>query len=212
MEQLHRGTNAQRRELRQFIAAWLEGALYAAPSEAEYKKIVDGLARQGWFVKDGRLVPCEPVRRTRGEAPPMPTVDQLHPSVWKAAEPQWSARHLHDAVMAASKAVNAMLQIKVGRSDLAEVALVQEAFSKNPPTPGRPRLRFPMIEDDKTRESQNQGALSFGVGCFQAIRNPIGHLPDDQHEITEQEALEQLAAWSLFARWIERAEVEEAHT
>ncbi len=98
-----------------------------------------------------------------------------------------------------------MLQEKVRRYDIAEVALVQEAFSKNLPAPERPRLRFPTIEDEKTRESVTQGALSFGVGCFQAIRNPVGHLPDDEHDLTEQEALEQLAAWSLFARWIERA-------
>jgi hypothetical protein len=49
------------------------------------------------------------------------------------------------------------------------------------------------------------GALSFGVGCFQAIRNPVGHLPDAQHELTEQDAIERLAALSLFARWIEEA-------
>jgi hypothetical protein len=50
--------------------------------------------------------------------------------------------------------------------------------------------------------------MYFGMGCFMAIRNPIGHLPREHHEITEQEALEQLAAWSLLARWIEHAEIE----
>jgi hypothetical protein len=51
------------------------------------------------------------------------------------------------------------------------------------------------------------GVMNFGVGCFKAIRNPLDHLPGDEHDMSEQEALEQLAAWSLFARWIERAEV-----
>jgi hypothetical protein len=52
--------------------------------------------------------------------------------------------------------------------------------------------------------------MNFGVGCFMAMRDPIGHLTDDQHELTEREALEQLVAWSLFARWIDRAEVVES--
>jgi hypothetical protein len=208
MEQLHRGTSAQRRELRQFIARWLEGALYAEPSDTEYQKIVGGLARQGWFVKDGRIVIGEPVRNGRKGKAPSPALDELHPTVWDAAAPQWKVKHLHDAVMDASKAVNAMLQAKVGRDDVSEVKLVQPAFSSNPPTADERRFRFPDIADQQTRDSVTAGVLQFGVGCFKAIRNPIGHLPDDQHEITEQEALEQLAAWSLFARWIERAEVE----
>ena len=113
--------------------------------------------------------------------------------------------------MAASKAVNALLESKVGRSDVSEVKLVTAALSEKPPTQTcAPRLRFPDIDGEQTRASLTAGVLSFGVGCFRAIRNPLGHLPDDQHDITEQEALEQLAAWSLFARWIERAQVEQA--
>jgi hypothetical protein len=108
--------------------------------------------------------------------------------------------------MEAAKAVNAMLEAKVGRSDVSEVRLVTEAFSDKPPAVGA-RLRFPDIEGDQTRASVTVGVMNFGVGCFKAIRNPIGHLPDDQHDTTKQEALEQLAAWSLFARWIERATV-----
>jgi hypothetical protein len=109
--------------------------------------------------------------------------------------------------MAASKAVNAMLESKVGRSDVSEVKLVTESFSENRPAAHARRLRFPDIEGQQTRASVTAGVLSFGVGCFKAIRNPLGHLPDDQHDITEQETLEQLAAWSLFARWIDRATV-----
>jgi hypothetical protein len=117
------------------------------------------------------------------------------------------AKHLHDAVIAASKAVNAMLQEKVGRNDVSEVKLIQPAFSSKPPTATESRLRFPDIADQQTRDSVTAGVLQFGVGCFMAIRNPIGDRLDDEHEMTEQEASEQLAAWSLFARWIDRAEV-----
>ncbi len=205
------GTSGQRRELRHFLGAWLDDELHTGPSEDQREKIESDLARQGWFVRDSRLVVGDPVRRRRGASKlPAPTVEQLHPSVWEAAAPQWAAHHLHDAVMAASKAVNAMLQAKLGRTDLSEVNLVQAAFSTDRPSDGRPRLRFPTIEREKTRDSMTQGALSFGRGCFLAIRNPLGHLPDDEHHLSEQEALEQLAAWSLFARWIERAKIEPA--
>lgn len=49
--------------------------------------------------------------------------------------------------------------------------------------------------------------MEFGSGCFRAIRNPVGHLPNDEIEMTEQEALERLAALSLLARFIDDAEL-----
>jgi uncharacterized protein (TIGR02391 family) len=204
---LEKGVSGQRRELRHFVAAWFDDQLRIGPSDEERDRLEPDLERQGWFVKDGRLVSGEPVRKRRDAAPPTPTLDQLHPMVWAAAAPQWKVQHLPDAVMEAAKAVNAMLEAKAGRSDVSEVKLVTEAFSDKAPTVGARRLRFPSIEGDQTRASVTVGVMNFGVGCFKAIRNPIGHLPDDRHDMTKQEALEQLAAWSLFARWIDRADV-----
>lgn len=144
------------------------------------------------------------------DASPQLSAAQLHGHVWTAASAQWQTGHRHEAVLAASKAVNSMLQAKVKRRDLSDTKLVQEAFSEKDPQPKKPRLRFPNIDDEQTRDSMRMGALSFGVGCFQAIRNPVGHLPNEENELTEQEALERLAAWSLLARWIEDATVESA--
>jgi len=208
---LEQGVSGQRRELRHFVGAWLDDRLRIGPSDEERERIEPDLERQGWFVKDERLVIGEQVRRQRATSEPSDRVE-LHPLVCRAVVPKWEAGQSHDAIMAASKAVNAMLKEKLDRHDVGETVLVQEAFSANPPAEGKPRLRFPDIKDQKTRDSMTVGALNFGVGCFMAIRNPLGHLPDEQHEITEREAEEQLAAWSLFARWIERAEVEKAHT
>lgn len=204
---LSHGYSGERRELRRFLGAWLGEELRIGPSDEERQRIEPDLARQGWFVRDGWLVIGEPVRKRGDSSPPAPALDELHSTVWVAAQPQWKAGHLHDAVMAASKAVNAMLESKLGRSDISEVKLVTEAFSERPPTFAARRLRFPAIEGEQTRTSMTAGVMNFGVGCFKAIRNPLGHLPDDLHEITEQEALEQLAAWSLFARWIDQATV-----
>lgn len=140
------------------------------------------------------------------DAPKLPA-DQLHTTVWLAASAQWRTGHRHEAVLAGAKSVNSILQQKLGRRDLSEVKLVRDSFSDKPPVPGRPRLRFAGIEDEQTRESMREGAMNFGAGCFMAIRNPIGHLPNDEHELSEQEALERLAALSLLARWIDQAEV-----
>lgn len=136
---------------------------------------------------------------------PRLSASAMHPLVWRAASAQWSTGHRHEAVLAAAKAVNSRLQERLGRRDVSEVKLVREAFSEKDPAAGKPRLRFSQIDDDQTRESMREGVMGFGAGCFQAIRNPVGHLPNDQHELDEQAALERLAALSLLARWIDEA-------
>lgn len=133
---------------------------------------------------------------------------QMHGLIWRAASAQWGTAHRHEAVLAAAKAINSRLQEKLDRRDLSEAKLIREAFSDKPPEARKPRLRFAAIADDQTRESLRQGVMAFGAGCFQAIRNPVGHLPNEEHELSEQAALERLAALSLLARWIEEAEVE----
>lgn len=49
----------------------------------------------------------------------------MHDKVWGAARTQWSTGHRHEAVLAAAKAVNSLLQQKVSRRDLYEVKLVR---------------------------------------------------------------------------------------
>jgi hypothetical protein len=139
---------------------------------------------------------------------PRITASSLHHLIWRAAETQWTLGQRHEAVLAAATAVNSQLQAKVNRRDVSEADLVKQAFSEKAPEPGKPRLRFTAIDDEKTRESMRGGTLEFGSGCFRAIRNPVGHLPNDEIEMTEQEALERLAALSLLARFIDDADVE----
>ena len=139
---------------------------------------------------------------------PRITASSLHHLIWQAAETQWTLGQRHEVVLAAAKAVNSQLQAKVSRRDVSDADLVRQAFSDKPPEPAKPRLRFNAIDDDQTRESVRGGALEFGAGCFRAIRNPVGHRPNDEIEMTEQEALERLAALSLLARFIDEADVE----
>lgn len=138
---------------------------------------------------------------------PRVLASSMHPLIWAAAQAQWLTGHRHEAVLAAAKAVNSALQSKLGRRDSSEQDLVRQAFSSDPPSPGRPRLRFLAIADAQTRESMRQGVMNFGAGCFGAIRNPLGHLPNDEVDLPEQIVVEQLAALSLLARWIDDADV-----
>jgi len=157
----------------------------------------------------GRIDSLDEIRQMLGDSDQSPRLiaGEFHPLVWRAASAQWATGHRHEAVLAAAKAVNSQLQAKLSRRDLSEVKLVRDAFSEKEPSEGRPRLRFDAIEDDQTRDSMRDGVMNFGAGCFMAIRNPVGHLPNDEHELTEQEALERLAALSLLARWIDQANV-----
>jgi uncharacterized protein (TIGR02391 family) len=155
-----------------------------------------------------RLESQQEVRDKLGsDVSPRLSAASLHPLIWKSAQAQWSTGHRHEAVLAAAKAVNSHLQAKTGRRDASEGDLVKQCFSDKSPEPGKPRLRFSTIADQQTRESMRQGAMSFGAGCFAAIRNPLGHLPNDEVELDEQTALERMASLSLFARWIDDAKV-----
>jgi hypothetical protein len=82
------------------------------------------------------------------DASPALTGSQLYPLVWTAASAQWSTGHRQEAVLAAAKAVNSVLQDRLGRRDISDVKLVREAFSEKGPEPDRPRLRFSDIDDE----------------------------------------------------------------
>jgi hypothetical protein len=147
-------------------------------------------------------------QRMRPDSPDL-TAEQFHPWVWDAAAPLWYAGSRQEAVHAAARSVNARMQQKRGHHDKSDAALCREFFSLDPPAPRRPRLRFRgYTRTDQTWRSRQQGAMDFGAGCFAGIRNPAAH--EHGLSLSEQVALEQLAAFSLLARWIDECEVERA--
>jgi len=139
-------------------------------------------------------------------APDAPSLsaDRLHPWIWDAARTLWESQHYRAAVHRGASAINANLQDKLQRLDLADDKLVQEAFSDKTPEPGKPRLRVPGDPANQTTQSRQRGALQLGLGVFFAIRNPAAHETD---EWAEQEALEQLATLSVLARLIDNSTV-----
>lgn len=149
----------------------------------------------------------EELEANLGPVGPKLAAASLHPWVWGSVASLWGSGHYREAVGLASRAVNAQAQAKLDRRDESEATLIGQAFSLKPPTPGRPRLR--LMEDDgsDTYRSLHDGAGALARGLYGAVRNPISH-EYDEAELDEDEALESLAAFSILARWIDRATLE----
>ncbi|PWS48207.1 restriction endonuclease [Streptomyces sp. FT05W] len=141
-----------------------------------------------------------------GSGAPQLDASTMHPWVWGSIQGLWSSGHYRQAVGMAATAVNAQTQTKVSRRDLAESRLFGDVFSTKPPEPGKPRLRLSVDDGSDTWRSRHDGAAAFARGVYAAIRNPIAHEVGD--ELKEHEALEQLAAFSLLARWVDDSTVE----
>jgi hypothetical protein len=142
--------------------------------------------------------------RLRPESPVL-VADQFHPWVWDAARPFWEIEHRRAAVDAAAKAINAHTQTKIGRTDVFNDDLMNQAFTEKPKA-GQVYLRLPGdAEEDQTLKSRNNALRPFAQGCFAGIRNPASHEFGD--DWSEQKGLEYLAALSILARWIEECEV-----
>lgn len=140
-----------------------------------------------------------------GDNAPTLNAGALHPWVWEAARSLWQSGHYREAVRAASVKINAELQNKLGRRDISETALFQAALSSDAPSAATPRLRPEHDDGGKTALSIRRGVMSFAEGCYAGIRNPSSH--DQQTELSEQIALEQLAAFSVLARWVDAGTV-----
>ncbi len=136
-----------------------------------------------------------------------PTLDagRMHPWAWEGARSLWQSGHLREAVRAASVKVNAETQNKLGRRDASETDLFRQAYSQDDPKPGQPRLRPPDDDGGRTALGLRRGIMALAEGCYAALRNPASH--DVLSELPETEALEQLAAFSLLARFVDRSEV-----
>lgn len=178
----------------------------------------DGSAGRGWRWARametterlvGRLRDTNLRSEILGHRGPLLAANRLHSWVWNAAVDRWASGHWTDAVGAAARAVEELTQQKTGLSSVSGPNLFSLLFSLEPAEPGKPRLRFADIAekstDGKTSQkwtSAHEGAAAFGRGCAQGIRNMQAH---GTAELSEQQALEYLAALSVLARWVDHA-------
>lgn len=152
------------------------------------------------------LVRAEEVWENLGENSPELSAVDLHPWIWEGARSLWQSGHYREAVGGAIRKLNAETQNKVGRRDVSETDLFKQAFSMDEPKPGKARLRRMKDDSSDTYKSVQRGAMSLAEGIFAGIRNPLSHEVDQ--ELSEQEALEYLAALSVLARWVDLSDVE----
>lgn len=152
----------------------------------------------------GRLRTDAETRAKLGSNAPSMSADALHPLIWGAASKHWDVGHYSAAVQRAATMLNAEVQDRVIRHDVSDNELMKQTFSIENPQEGKPRLRWPGLDDDLTVKAMRVGILQLAQGVFSAIRNPATHSTDDMQR---QEALEQLATLSILARWIDRCDL-----
>lgn len=154
------------------------------------------------------LLRADEIRKNLGEDAPELSAAKFHPWIWSGAQSLWRSGHYRSAVEDAAKKLNAETQNKIGRRDLSESKLFQEAYSDKPAAPGKSRLRRVKNDGSDTYKSMQRGAMALAEGIYAGIRNPFNH--EDPKDIDEQVALEYLAALSVLARWVDESEVEVA--
>jgi hypothetical protein len=153
-----------------------------------------------------QLERADEIAEKLGEAGPNLRAGALHPWVWESARSLWQSGYYTQAVSAAAIKLNAEAQIRVRSRERSETDLFNVVFSQDrEPKRGNPRFILPDDEGGKTAESVRRGVRAFAEGCYAALRNPLSHDPDA--DLPEHEALEQLAAFSILARWVESSEV-----
>lgn len=152
------------------------------------------------------LLRADEVRKNLGENAPDISAAELHPWIWSGAKSLWHSGHYREAVEGAIRKLNAETQNKIKRRDVSETDLFKQAFSMDEPKPGKSRLRRMKADGSDTYKSVQRGAMTFAEGVFAGIRNPLSHEADQ--ELSDQEALEYLAALSVLARWVDASEVE----
>ncbi|NKR88858.1 restriction endonuclease [Rhodococcus hoagii] len=152
------------------------------------------------------LLRADEVRKNLGENAPDLSAAALHPWIWSGASSLWQSGHYREAVGGAIRKLNAETQNKVGRRDVSETNLFKQAFSMDQPKADAARLRRMKDDGSDTYKSVQRGVMTFAEGIFAGIRNPLSHEVDQ--ELSEQEALEYLAALSVLARWVDQSGIE----
>ncbi len=123
----------------------------------------------------------------------------LHATIHSAAGQRYRDGHYADAIEAACKALNNLVQNKAGRFDLDGTELMRAAFSAK-----KPVLCFtPYPYGDNSDESEQEGMMHLFEGAMLALRNPRAHkLVEDDPE----RAMEFIAFISLLAKLLDGAQ------
>jgi uncharacterized protein (TIGR02391 family) len=203
LEHLDNGGSAARRTLRILIGGWLDHRLPNDPTPDERRQITSQLARQGWRLKDGRLVISEPDHEasvgpssTRRDA----QIAVLHARVRNAAGRFLATDQLDSAVFEAFKAVNNRVKA-MSALDTDGWDLMSRAFRLE-----TPQLMLTDLSTQTGRDFQEGFRFMF-MGAMRGIRNPDAHEP--MGRIDDDEAFERLGLASMLMRRLDDARVDQ---
>ena len=144
-----------------------------------------------------------------GPQGPKLAAGNMHPWVWDHAAGLWEAGNPREAVRAAAVAIfdfHLPTTLAVPKDTNPEA--MAGAFKTDPPAPGQPRFRVEgFSEGTEDYRNVQQGAQHLGLACAKLVRNLSAHTVEDHDE---DEALEELAMLSRFARLVNRSRIETA--
>jgi hypothetical protein len=137
---------------------------------------------------------------------------QLHPVIWTGAAAHWTAHQYRVAVREAAEGLTVHWKQKLRRNDVDDTVFWQQTLSPGTATIGKPKLSWPGDADDKTAKSMRGGLEplakslnGLATGLNLTVRNVTTHTRD---ELTEQQAMERLAAYSYLARLLDHCTIE----
>jgi hypothetical protein len=136
---------------------------------------------------------------------------QLHAVVWSAAAAHWTTHQYRVAVREAAEGLTIHWKQRLHRDNVDDTVFWQQTLSAGEPADGKPKLVWPGEIDSKTAKSMRGGLeplakalVQLATGVNLTIRNVATHT---REELSEQEAMERLSAYSYLARLLDRCEV-----
>lgn len=137
---------------------------------------------------------------------------QFHPVIWAGAAAHWTTHQYRVAVREAAEGLTVHWKQKPGRNDVDDTVFWQQTLSPGDAESGKPKLVWPGESASKTTKSMRGGLEplakslnTFATGLNLTVRNVTTHTRD---ELSEQEAMERLAAYSYLARILDKCKID----
>lgn len=134
---------------------------------------------------------------------------QMHPTIWAAAANHWTTHQYRVAVREAAEALTVDWKARLGRNDVDDTVFWQQSLAVGEPAEGAPKVLWPGDAADKTVKSMRGGLNQLATGLNLTVRNVATHT---RTELTEQQAMERLAAYSFLARLLDQCEIRRSET
>jgi len=120
------------------------------------------------------------------------------------AADHWTSHQYRVAVREAAEALTQEWKAKLGRHDVDDTVFWQQTLSPGEPEALRPKVAWPGEVSDKTVKGMREGLMHLAIGLNLTVRNVTTHT---REELSEQEGMERLAAYSYFARLLDECTV-----